>query len=253
MGRSNDIVADIALVYRNTTVTWQDGTTTTVKCHPDDRYGAAEGVMYCMAKKILGDEWYKKVQDLVAPQAPAPKGIDWKAFYKGEYICVEKSGQAGLLRELERRGFTWLDGSAPTDIGLARNGCCYRLFNAGDKKSLVWSPTAPTAPGVMRWEDRRVFDWDGFYQRSFVVTTTCKKQTRVFLEMLYTKNCRHATMAKAVARDVHNAHGKHVEIQSWYTAGDTYTRSEGYYTASGTPAVAFKDVDDWGTLGNPVD
>lgn len=61
-------IKDVIFNPPATIVFWNDGTKTVAKAHPDDKYSLSWGLMFCMAKKLLGSgHQVKKMLDKYAP------------------------------------------------------------------------------------------------------------------------------------------------------------------------------------------
>ena len=57
-----------------TTVKWEDGTVTTVKCNEDDAYDPEKGVLLCFAKKLWGGGRYNDALRAALATAPGHDG-----------------------------------------------------------------------------------------------------------------------------------------------------------------------------------
>ena len=81
-------IKDVIFNPPATIVFWNDGTKTVAKAHPDDRYSMSWGLMFCMAKKLLGSgHQVKKMLDKYAPDWDDEISLD-------KYFAVEPKEEA---------------------------------------------------------------------------------------------------------------------------------------------------------------
>lgn len=81
-------IKDVIFNPPATIVFWNDGTKTVAKAHPDDRYSMSWGLMFCMAKKLLGSgHQVKKMLDKYAPDWDDEISIDKKSDKANKKVC----------------------------------------------------------------------------------------------------------------------------------------------------------------------
>lgn len=85
----------VKIVYNppHTIVQWKDGQSIRVTCSPEDTYSKELGLAYCLAKKLLGQGWYRKLteceivdltQKAIMFEPLEPKVFDWNEFLSGK-------------------------------------------------------------------------------------------------------------------------------------------------------------------------